>query len=274
VTPGLRRWLRPIAGLGITIVFVLLLARQLQGADVPAAMGRMSPLWLLAALAALAAGYTLRIVRWWVMLRAMDPAVRLASCVRPFLVSIAVNNLVPFRAGDAFRVVGFRDELKAPPMRVLGTMFVERLLDLSTLLVFFFVGLSGTAPGGVPPAFVTGVAWTAAAGAALVLTLLLLAGRLEAISTAIGQWPIVRRHATVSWIAGQLHHVAGVLGVLHTPAMTARLAALSLAAWDERRPATSARSTISPRSAWSPTARRGQSPPPSPSWSIWYCGCR
>jgi uncharacterized protein (TIRG00374 family) len=231
MTAGLRRWLRPLAGLVITIVFVLLLARQLQGADVPAAMARMSAVWLAAALAALACGYAFRIVRWWVMLRAMDPAVRLGACVRPFLVSIAVNNLVPFRAGDAFRVVGFRDELQAPPMRILGTMLVERLLDLSTLLVFFFVGLSGTSPGGVPPAFVTAAAWMAAAGAALVLTLLLLASRLEGISEAIGQWPMVRRHATLSWIAGQVHHVAGVLGVLHTPAMTARLALLSFAAW-------------------------------------------
>jgi len=35
MSPGLRRWLRPIAGLAITVVFVLLLKRQLQGADGP-----------------------------------------------------------------------------------------------------------------------------------------------------------------------------------------------------------------------------------------------
>jgi uncharacterized membrane protein YbhN (UPF0104 family) len=231
VSPTARRWIRPIAGLAVTVVFVWLLSKQLEGDEVRAAFGRLSLIWLIPALAALACGYTLRIVRWWVMLRAMDPAVRLGACVRPFLVSIAVNNLLPFRAGDAFRVVGFRDELQAPPMRVLGTMFVERLLDLSTLLLFFFVGLSGTAPGGIPPAFVTGAAWMAAVGAAMVLALLLLASRLEAMSAAVGQWPIVRRHGALSWAAQQAHHLAGVLGVLHTPAMTARLALLSVAAW-------------------------------------------
>jgi uncharacterized membrane protein YbhN (UPF0104 family) len=231
VSPTLRRWLRPAAGLAVTAVFVWLLIKQLEGGDVPAALRRLSAVWLVAALAALACGYTLRIVRWWIMLRAMDPAVRLGACVRPFLVSIAVNNLVPFRAGDAFRVVGFRDELQAPPMRVLGTMFVERLLDLSTLLLFFFIGLSGTAPGGIPPAFVTGAAWMAALGAAMVLVLLLLAGRLEAMSAAVGRWPIVQRHGALTWAAQQAHHLAGVLGVLHTPAMTAKLALLSLAAW-------------------------------------------
>ena len=227
----LRRWIKPIAGLAITAMFVLLLRRQLQGADVAGTMARVSPAWLVAAVAALACGYTLRIVRWWVMLRAMDPGVRLGACVRPFLVSIAVNNLLPFRAGDAFRVVGFRDELQAPPMRILGTMFVERLLDLMTLLVFFFAGLAGAAPGRVPPAFVTGAAWTAAAGAALVLALLLLAGRLEAMSRAIGAWPVVQRYRVTALVAAQLHHLAGVLGVLHTPAMTIRLALLSIGAW-------------------------------------------
>ncbi len=231
MSPGLRRWLRPIAGLAVTAVFVWLLTKQLEGDEVRAAFGRLSPIWLVPALAALACGYTLRIVRWWVMLRAMDPAVRLGACVRPFLVSIAVNNLLPFRAGDAFRVVGFRDELQAPPTRVLGTMFVERLLDLSTLLLFFFIGLSGTAPGGIPPAFVTGAAWMAALGAVMVLVLLLLAGRLEAISAAVGRWPIVQRHGALAWAAKQAHHLAGVLSVLHTPAMTAKLALLSFAAW-------------------------------------------
>jgi uncharacterized membrane protein YbhN (UPF0104 family) len=231
VSPTARRWIRPTAGLAVTVVFVWLLTKQLEGDEVRAAFGRLSLIWLMPALAALACGYTLRIVRWWVMLRAMDPAVRLGACVRPFLVSIAVNNLLPFRAGDAFRVVGFRDELQAPPTRVLGTMFVERLLDLTTLLLFFFIGLSGTAPGGIPPAFVTGAAWMAGLGAAMVLGLLLLAGRLEAMSAAAGRWPIIQRHGVLAWAAKQAHHLAGVLSVLHTPAMTAKLALLSCAAW-------------------------------------------
>lgn len=231
MSAGMRRWIKPAAGLAITIAFVLLLMRQLQGGDVLATIARVSPWWLVGAVAALAAGYTLRIARWWVMLRAMDPELRFAACVRPFLVSIAVNNLLPFRAGDAFRVVGFRGELQAPPMRVLGTMLVERLLDLSTLLVFFFIGLSGTTSGGIPRPFVIGAAWAAALGAVAVLTLLLLASRLEAMSAAIGRWPAVRDRPMLAWIAGQFHHVAGVLGVLHTPAMTARLALLSIGAW-------------------------------------------
>ena len=257
--------------------------------------------WLAVALAALACGYALRIVRWWMMLRAMDPAVRLGACVRPFLVSIAVNNLLPFRAGDAVRVVGFRDELQAPPMRVLGTMLVERLLDLSTLLVFFFIGLSGTSPGGVPPAFVTAAAWMAAVGAALVLTLLLLASRLEAISEAIGRWPAraSARDAVVDCRAGPprrrgarrpahagddraagaavLRRVAvrgaGVRRGRAGPLDRGRAARAAVRARDRHagdaafraRPATSARSTISPRSAWSPTARRAPSRRRSPS---------
>ena len=132
----------------------------------------------------------------------------------------------------------------------------------------------------------------AAAGAALVLTLLLLASRLEAISEAIGRWPLVRRHATLSWIAGAGPPRRRRARRPAHAAMTARLALLSVrprgcskgwcssrSRWGSRsragragrcsrspparwrrssraRPATSARSTTSPRSAWSPTARR------------------
>lgn len=226
-----RRWAQPIAGLAITVVFVVLLRRQLQGADVAAALGRVAPAWIAAGLLALAAGYALRIVRWWLMLRAIDPRVRAGACIRPFLVSIAVNNLLPFRAGDALRVVGFRDELQAPPMRVLGTLLVERLLDLMTLLIFFFVGLSGTAPGRIPAAFVTGAIWTAAAGAAVVLILLIVAGRLAAWLDALAAHPAIAARPPAAWLFRHLGHLAGILAALHTPALTARLALLSFGAW-------------------------------------------
>ncbi len=62
------------------------------------------------------------------MLKVFEPELPLTHCIRPFLVSIAVNNVVPLRGGDVLRVVGFRHELRSPPMRILGTLVVERLL--------------------------------------------------------------------------------------------------------------------------------------------------
>ena len=60
-------------------------------------------------LLALGADMTARIARWWYMLRAVEPDLPFGACARPFLASLALNNTLPFRAGD----VGARGRL--PP---------------------------------------------------------------------------------------------------------------------------------------------------------------
>jgi uncharacterized membrane protein YbhN (UPF0104 family) len=137
------RWVKPVFGVVVTCAFAWLLLHYVDVAGLTAAFANLSAPWLLLALAFLAAGYVVRIIRWWWMLRALEPDLDLSACIWPFLTSIAVNNTVPFRAGDALRVFGFRRQLRSPPMRVLGTLVVERLLDLLALLAFFFVGLLG-----------------------------------------------------------------------------------------------------------------------------------
>ena len=43
----------------------------------------------------MAAAHGLRIVRWWWMLRALEPGLPPSACVRPYLASMAVNNVLP-----------------------------------------------------------------------------------------------------------------------------------------------------------------------------------
>ena len=93
------------------------------------------------------------------MLRALEPDLGLSRCVGPFLASVAVNNVLPFRAGDVLRVVGFRDQLRSPPMRVLGTVVVERILDVAVLLGVLLVGLVGVADANMPAALAGWAAW-------------------------------------------------------------------------------------------------------------------
>ena len=85
------RWARPALGIIVTGVFLWLLSRQIDPAQLGAILARVPARSLLVAVICLAAGYAVRIVRWWWMLRALDPRVRLSACVWPFLVSIAVN---------------------------------------------------------------------------------------------------------------------------------------------------------------------------------------
>ena len=133
--------------------------------------------WVLGGVGFLAVGYVLRTVRWWLLLQ--GPARRLPwrRTIGPLLASVAVNNVLPLRAGDVLRTVAFERQLGAPAALVLGSVLLERLLDLSALLLW--VGLSWAGqpwPGGAR----AGLVLVAASGGGLVL--------------ALG-WPGALRHA-------------------------------------------------------------------------------
>ena len=92
--------------------------------------------WWFAVLAvALITGYTLRVYRWWLMLRASG-APGFSVCARVLLTSFAANNVLPFRIGDFLRVFGYAEELGASSSSILGTVILERLLDMFMLLSF------------------------------------------------------------------------------------------------------------------------------------------
>lgn len=227
----LRRWVKPVAGLLVTVAFAWLLLRDIDYRELATSFARLSPAALLLAVAALAAGYGVRIVRWWLMLRALEPGLPLSACVWPFLTSVAVNNTLPFRAGDALRVFGFRRQLRSPSMRVLGTLVVERLLDLLALLTFFFLGLRGL-PAGVFPAMLMTVAAGLAGGSlGAIVALILLGPRLAGLVRMVAERPglvargwsdAVHRHGTA---------LAEALNVLRAPARLAMLLGLSIVTW-------------------------------------------
>ncbi len=151
-----RRWLRIGLGWIVAGVFVWLAFRRVSLAEVLVAVRAADALPLGIALIALGAGFTARIVRWWWMLRVLEPDLPVQACVRPFLVSIALNNTLPLRVGDVMRAVGFRSTLRSSPMAVVGTLLVERLLDVVVLLALFFAGLLLLDRGVIPAPFLVG----------------------------------------------------------------------------------------------------------------------
>lgn len=156
-------WGRTLVGFAITAVFIFLVARQLSPAQVLDALSTLNPAWLAAAVLSLVAGYLLRIVRWHVMLRAQASDVSLFGCAGPFMISIALNNTMPLRAGDVVRIFAFRDRLGLQPSFVAGTLLVERILDLCVLLCLFFLTLTWVPSTAVPQTLVTMAGWFAVA---------------------------------------------------------------------------------------------------------------
>jgi len=179
--------LRITLGWLVAAAFIMLAFRRVSLGSVVVALrnAQAVPLWI--ALVALAAGFTARIVRWWWMLRVLEPGLPLRECARPYLVSIAINNTVPLRVGDIVRAVGFRSTLRSSPMAVIGTLLVERLLDVLVLLVLLFAGLIALGQAVVPrPFFVGGMVIGAVATLGL-LSLVLIPNVLRRIAASVLQ---------------------------------------------------------------------------------------
>ncbi|MFL5618819.1 MAG: lysylphosphatidylglycerol synthase transmembrane domain-containing protein [Gemmatimonadaceae bacterium] len=187
-----RRWLRIGVGWAVALVFITLAFRRVSFGDVISALATARAAPLLIALVAVAAGFGMRIVRWWWMLRALEPALPVRACVRPFLVSIAINNTVPLRVGDVVRAVGFRSALRSSAMAVAGTLLVERLLDVVVLLALLFAGLFALGHSVVPrPFVVAGTVVGVVAGAGLLSLIFLPSLVRRSITWLIGRAPLV-----------------------------------------------------------------------------------
>lgn len=128
-------------GLGLAGFFVWLVVRNLDGAELARAFSAARPGWIALAVLFFLAGYACRIARWRQMLLPDSPALGWGPIAVAFWGSIAANNVLPFRAGDALRVFGFASFLGVPVATMLATLLVERLLDLLSLLIAFGIVL-------------------------------------------------------------------------------------------------------------------------------------
>ncbi len=218
------RWARLALGCAVAAVFVWLFARAVDADALRRAFANLSAGAAGAALALLAAGHAMRVVRWWWMLRALEPGLPLAACIRPFLAGMAVNNVAPLRAGDALRVVAFRRQLRSPAARVLGTLIVERALDTAAMAALFFLCLSGLPEGALPPGAAAAAGWLAAAAAAL-----LAAGFLFAAPRRAGVPRLVARLGG-RWRAAAAR-LAEALGVVRSAPRLFALSLFSAAIW-------------------------------------------
>jgi len=224
-----RQWGRVVAGLAVAALFVALLARSIEWREVRRVLAGATWLPLALAAFALAADMCARITRWWLMLRAVQPDLPWSSCARPFLGSLALNNTVPLRAGDVVRVFGFQRTLRAPTAHVVGTLVLERMLDLLVLLGILSISVLGTS-GVFPHPFIV-LAY--AAGAACVAALLAITLAPRGISRAI-QWVVARLFSGRRWAPAfnqVLDQLTESLALLRSPARAARLLGLSMIAW-------------------------------------------
>ncbi|MHB1187318.1 lysylphosphatidylglycerol synthase transmembrane domain-containing protein [Thiobacillus sp.] len=150
-------------GVLLAILFIWLIARQINLDDLKQAFVGTTAAWPIAGLFAFGVGYACRIERWRLMLNRDNPRLKWHHCAGPFLSSFAANNVLPFRAGDVLRAFAFNGRLEVSSGIVFATLFVERLLDLLMVLVLLggalaFFGLDASGFAGVGSATLIAIA--------------------------------------------------------------------------------------------------------------------
>ncbi|BBO33283.1 lysylphosphatidylglycerol synthase transmembrane domain-containing protein [Lacipirellula parvula] len=225
------RALQLTIAIGITIAFLYLAFRRVDPREFWSAVLQASPVLVAAACASCGAGLVVRVTRWWWMLRQTQPAVAWRNCFTPFMGCLALNNLLPFRAGDVVRVVAFRERLGVTSSTLLATLAVERVLDAFCLLALFASFLPYLSRSILPPAGQTALVVLAAATITCGLLALFALRPLRKLLGWIATLGIVERRP----FAGKtLHYIDGVFASMQDvvgPRSLVALLFLSAAVW-------------------------------------------
>jgi uncharacterized protein (TIRG00374 family) len=122
----------------VTVLFTYL---ALSGIDLRAAWRALHTSdywWLAPALVAFGLGNLARALRW----RSLFAPTRrppLGTTLNAMMVGYFYNSILPARAGEAARVLVLTQRASSPPVEITGTVVLERIYDLVSLLLIFFL---------------------------------------------------------------------------------------------------------------------------------------
>jgi uncharacterized protein (TIRG00374 family) len=125
-------------GVAISALFLVLLLRQVNGAELQAALANVQPGYLGLALLVYAVALWVRGLRWQLVLR---PHVHVTpyEAFTLLVIGYAANNVLPVRAGEFVRAGLLQSRHDTPWTTGLGAIAVERVLDGLMLALFLSV---------------------------------------------------------------------------------------------------------------------------------------
>ncbi|WP_060510308.1 MULTISPECIES: lysylphosphatidylglycerol synthase transmembrane domain-containing protein [unclassified Rhizobium] len=137
------RTIRVGLGVIVGVGFVYLAMRNVSFDEVVTLLAGATLAPLLLAVLAFVADFFLRAVRFWMMLQSTSGRhLPLRLTIGPFIASFGMSDVLPLRVGDAFRILWFSRQFSIPAGTVMGTMLVERILDLVTIAFLGGVALA------------------------------------------------------------------------------------------------------------------------------------
>jgi hypothetical protein len=132
-----RTFARGVIGILIGAIFLWLTLRQTSLEQVRAILSQSNPGWLFVALGFYAADLLVRISRWRMLLRDVK-TLSLRSVGIALIVGYSANNILPARLGELFRADFAGRRYRLSRSAIVGSIFVERVLD-GLIVVFCLV---------------------------------------------------------------------------------------------------------------------------------------
>jgi len=227
----LKNWRRNLLGIGISCVCLGFIAWRVDLKEAGMAIAHFRWPYLFPGLLSLAAGYAMRIVRWSTLLRAAGAHVSASVCASPFLGSIALNNIFPMRLGDMVRALVFPAAIGVGRATATGSLVMERLVDLMTLLSCLLIALAFSPKVHLPDWMKSAAVSLGLLGGVALASVFLLSGVLSRCCTGLidryqGQW-----HEKGLRLITMLRNLLGSFDAMsHLPALIT-LFALSMLVW-------------------------------------------
>lgn len=213
-------------GLGgvIAASFIYLLMRETSGHALREALQQSHPVLLLAAAASLLTGYGLRALRWRLLITQPGQTPPLGPTAANLLSSFALNNCLPLRAGDVYRVIDCKLRFGLDYGLATGAMVLERLMDLLVLLSLLTLMLPRSwLPTGLAASH---LALDAATGILIILFIM------PVQCARLADWLLARLTTYLpAHLSQELHKLTTTLHALRAPWHRLRLIALSCLGW-------------------------------------------
>lgn len=213
-------------GLAVSAIFLYATLRTVPFSRVLAVLGEARPEWIGISLGFIALAYTLKIYRWVTMLRGLGSTVRVREAAVPFLGGVAFNNVLPFRAGDVIRVVAFQRFTGIPASGQIGSLVLERLLDLLVLMVILFATITYLEAEVLDAALLAGLKLGALAVAAGILLFIAAPGAIRlVVRSAEERVPRLRPAGDA------LLRLSSAVATLSRPLLIVQVTLISILAW-------------------------------------------
>jgi glycosyltransferase 2 family protein len=144
---NLRAGLRPIIGLLLTVVFLVLALQRVDLAAFLDELRRVNYVWLIPSALCTLAGYLVRTVRWRVILSGSAQA-PVRTLFPVLIMGFATNNVLPGRLGEFWRAYLLGRKRNVSKTFALASVVVERVFDGLTLIALLaLVSVSIQLPG-------------------------------------------------------------------------------------------------------------------------------